>query len=1583
MKISFALLGVLIVTLMLLTNFAFSLQTGYAYLSNFGSTNIVIINPSNQIVGAISSSVGSGPTGIAFFPNGKYAYVVSEGVGNLDIINAVTNSVITATSTTGFSTPFGIAISPNGAYAYVTNFGSSNVAIVSTVTNSVTGFITSPKFNQVQGVAFAPNGAYAYVTNRGDSNVLIINTSTSTVVNTITSVGKASGIVFTPDGKLAYVSVYGNSNIIIINTATNSIVNSINGDQSNDYGISISNDGSYGFSSNFNANNVIIYSTATNSVVGVITGFNEPTYSAFAPTITNVGTVSLSSNPELPNTLDTGANIIFTSSWSGTASPFSANYVITNTISGAVVASNQYNGIYATSNSFTWTIPGGTAGDTFKANVIVIDANANEANSVYSNTLTVASTPPISGVTLTSTPALPISIDIGQQIIFSSTWNNGITTYSANYIFTNTITDSVIGYHIDSNLNSKTDSWTWTPTPSYSGNTIKVNVIVTDGDNNFAASSYLQTLTINTIIEPCSVPNVVVCIPIWINNTQSTNTPAPFQQKVVVNRAAFGPLINYNGISANFEFTYPGNAVIPAYIETGISTTWEQYPNIIKGGMIIAWLNLSDGLPADSNTLVYLAVMPRNTNMLDASGTNGIGEAPTLSPSYAEYDDGAHVFDFYDNFNGVSLGSKWLSSNALGYSIDNGITIDGGAVYTSSGVFDSLSGTAEAEMTETAQSQPGYGGFGVSDTNSPQAGNGGSNAEMFILTNNGRAWGFDAADGTTTGYNIASNLEFYGDPIANQYSVIGEYVSPTNIVATNGAQKINMLAGTYNKQQNLILGSFQGAGGGPQSSFNINFKWVRIRSTPPNGIMPLTSIGNAKLNYWPTSNKIDIGEDQQLNFNATFTAINASSVTYNMIVYNSIGAQVYNSLYTFNDINQTNPINFSVYFTQNSLWGTGTFTSNILITDQTGYTAVNSTSYTVYNSFTVENVIASGAELEANVIGGDAPYTYQWYSSNSPSCNPSSPIIGQTANIFTLPPTTRTYYCYSASDSSSNSINGTQTLNLSVLGDSISYGFKTPDPATDSYQALLSEGDARITDNNQAIPGRTLNGTLDPNNGIGMATLVHDLTDTHPNVIYLAIGLNDWSAVSCGGCNGGTGGVGTENGILLGDEYNWLLENLSVAAPHAHIFGQGGITTVNELSVNSYGYTMDDFSNIIMSVCAAQSYCTPVNGSDIVLNPTDQVDGVHPTLNGQIKYMLYVRPLVYTDFTTSQNLLFSSPTSYTVNAFYVSADPILPGKTETATMNVVGGIGPYTYNLLIYNSGNMLVDNSLYTGVAGTSNTFSFTQNSNWGSGTFTANIYVTDHTSMQVSNIITYVVTQVTTTIPQPITGGGVPSTIASTSVATTTVPVTTTIHPTIIINSTYNVSNLPSVVMIGDAGSVSVTSQAPVSIILKVINVTRSTTPITANKIIAAFNVIAMTPANVPVNQSVALLMTLRYNCSIPAALIAPYLFANLSWIPVRPFIINSSACTVIFHIPSDPVVALFERQPEFQSSTSSLPTTTTPAGASPTTTTSSKPLSAKKGSVALAAIVVIVVIVIFVLLLFSKRKRLSNRRSRTPLR
>ncbi len=236
----------------------------FAFVTNNGSANVTSVDIASNIANA-TIIVGSGPRGVAFTPDGRFAYVVNSTDATVSVINTLTNMTVGLPITVG-NVPFGVAITPNGQFAYVTNSGASTISVISVSTNMVVDTIPLTTPNP-HGIAITPDGSLAYVAggNATTPGVFIINLTTNVEDTFIPfpAGSDPSAVAITPNGQFAYVtdSLHNNVTPIPIPGVTLGSTITVGTEPE---GIAITADGQFAYVTNFLSNNVTQINLATN-----------------------------------------------------------------------------------------------------------------------------------------------------------------------------------------------------------------------------------------------------------------------------------------------------------------------------------------------------------------------------------------------------------------------------------------------------------------------------------------------------------------------------------------------------------------------------------------------------------------------------------------------------------------------------------------------------------------------------------------------------------------------------------------------------------------------------------------------------------------------------------------------------------------------------------------------------------------------------------------------------------------------------------------------------------------------------------------------------------------------------------------------------------------------------------------------------------------------------------------------------------------------------------------------------------------------------------------------------------------------
>ena len=312
------------------------------------------------------------------------------------------------------------------------------------------------------------------------------------------------------------------------------------------------------------------------------------------------------------------------------------------------------------------------------------------------------------------------------------------------------------------------------------------------------------------------MPNSYTAIPITIDNTQTSATPAPFQQMITVDMSNYSSLAN-STLSNVFFLDNNGNPI----------TSWLESGNSNTSTSTVYWLLLPLGIPANSSITVYMCF--DNTSNNDFDGITR-GEAPQLSSTYAEYDNGTNVFSFYDNFKGTTLSSSWTNSG-MTVTINNGLT----AQATTSGTWGTLYNVAQNPNSYvmdmyayfiTLEAQQQAIGWNPQSSSTIQGWISDATTPSYTVAD------WNGSTGTNTNFSTSASTSSYNLISIGSNSASSEWYALLNYASV--ATLSTDWASTTSAE--ISMSSVT-------TTSNIKVQWLRTRAYPPNGTMPTTTFG--------------------------------------------------------------------------------------------------------------------------------------------------------------------------------------------------------------------------------------------------------------------------------------------------------------------------------------------------------------------------------------------------------------------------------------------------------------------------------------------------------------------------------------------------------------------------------------------------------------------------------------------------------------------------------------------------------------------------------------------------------------------
>jgi len=340
-------------------------------------------------------------------------------------------------------------------------------------------------------------------------------------------------------------------------------------------------------------------------------------------------------------------------------------------------------------------------------------------------------------------------------------------------------------------------------------------------------------------------------VPFTLANSQGSATPAGFQQQISINPSSYTPYESVDLGNVRFCADIACHSELYSWLESCASSPCNTATSAVF------WVNLgSNTISANGGSItIYLCFLPTSVEF------DGVyaGEIPTLSSSYAQYDNGANVFSLY--FNGNTPVSSFVAYS--GYTVSQ---VTGVAYGTGTASVIKVTGSAATNDAQFAYgsgvSNEGY--IEEASWESETANNKGflGLADSTNLGNIQNAIGVSAASGFTGEY-ITGGTVTSGTTVTGTYSqgawLYGTmvYAGPTS-TSYSAAASSSLYPGSLTTINGHPLGSAGTLYFAPMShhtgtsTATYYYNWARLRLYPPNDVMPSVTPGAL------SSNKVSV-----------------------------------------------------------------------------------------------------------------------------------------------------------------------------------------------------------------------------------------------------------------------------------------------------------------------------------------------------------------------------------------------------------------------------------------------------------------------------------------------------------------------------------------------------------------------------------------------------------------------------------------------------------------------------------------------------------------------------------------------------
>jgi len=412
----------------------------------------------------------------------------------------------------------------------------------------------------------------------------------------------------------------------------------------------------------------------------------------------------------------------------------------------------------------------------------------------------------------------------------------------------------------------------------------------------------------NEICTPINNLSIQYYVPITLYNNQPIPTPEPFQQDIAICNGSvnIGPNFAYVNNPTLFNQINPNGQNVMFFNPNNGQLFYSWYEGQLINGSTycdVWWINIPNGIPANSNIVIYMAIGNYNTNYYSQYYPY-VGASPQVISGYDNGQDVFIAYGYFDNtFDGWSgyifTGSYSPTATPNGIEMLNNQSGEGTYIlppnnwnileipliveeawyYTSGADANviALFGNTSQQFYAFGIAYPivssSYSGTNITGGSYTTCGGSApaSNLSTFVQFEYWYGCGYPSAKATMLKSAVTDQyLNYTSFPTSNatvySYLIVNLSYAQTGYYYYNSSQVWASLTllDTYPLSYNTNYGNYTyynlnynpyqyptleiGAGTGVSASYQY-VEWVVARAYPPNGVMPSISTGSE--NSWP------------------------------------------------------------------------------------------------------------------------------------------------------------------------------------------------------------------------------------------------------------------------------------------------------------------------------------------------------------------------------------------------------------------------------------------------------------------------------------------------------------------------------------------------------------------------------------------------------------------------------------------------------------------------------------------------------------------------------------------------------------